>query len=505
MKKINILIIIFSVVIFSCSKKLDQVPISSATSETFYTQQQDFINGSNAIYNSLRGYPDRQLNLSETRSDNLYAVSDGGVRDWEGINSFHKTIASNPYVIEAWNANFNGIYKANVLLEQIATNGSVITDAALKLRLEAEAKFLRAFFYFDLVRWFGKVPIIDHPLLANEALEIGQSPVADVYNLIISDLQFAATSLPDVYSAADKGRATKWAAKGILALVYMTRSAPAYGIDGPGLGLNEWSNALTLLNEIIASTRYSFLPSYTNIFSYTNENNAEVVFDVEYITGVSYVSGTTTVVLGGTFPWVLVPDTWFQSNGKAVQGGLTIRPLSNDLLNAYDAADTRKAFSIQSGFTYNGVTETRSFFKKMVDLTKVPSNRVDWPFNFIVLRYTDVLMMKAECILHGATGTQAEVDAIVTQVRNRAGITGAVTGITLAQLFAERRKEFASEGSRWHDLVRSGQIEQIMLAWDAAEDVLNAMSPFNKNFIIYPIPQTELDVKPGLYTQNPGY
>jgi len=498
MKKQHILIIIFSLVIFSCTKKLDQVPISAATTETFYTQQQDFINGSNAVYNSLRGYPDRQLNLSETRSDNLYAVSDGGVRDWEGINSFHKTIASNPYVIEAWNANFNGIYKANVLLEQLVENGSVIPDATLKLRLEAEAKFLRAFFYFDLVRWFGKVPIIDHPVTANEALEIKQSPVADVYNLIISDLQFAATNLPDVYGAADKGRATKWAAKGILALVYMTRSAPTYGIDGPGLGLNEWSNALTLLNEIVASNRYSFLVSYTNIFSYTNENNAEVVFDVQYVTGLN-------PVVGGTFPWVLVPDTWFQSNGKAVQGGLTIRPVSTDLLNAYAAADTRKAFSIQSGFTYNGVTESRSFFKKMVDLTKVPSNRVDWPFNFIVLRYTDILMMKAECILHGATGTQAEVDAIVTQVRNRAGIIGAATGITLAQLFAERRKEFASEGSRWHDLVRSGQIESIMLAWDTAEDVLNAMSPFNKNFIIYPIPQTELDVKPGLYTQNPGY
>jgi hypothetical protein len=94
MKKQHILIIIFSLVIFSCTKKLDQVPISAATTETFYTQQQDFINGSNAVYNSLRGYPDRQLNLSETRSDNLYAVSDGGVRDWEGINSFHKTIAS---------------------------------------------------------------------------------------------------------------------------------------------------------------------------------------------------------------------------------------------------------------------------------------------------------------------------------------------------------------------------------------------------------------------------
>lgn len=481
-----------------CSKKLNQDPISSATSVTFYTQQQDFIVASNAAYSALRGYPDRQLNLSETRSDNLYAVSDGGVRDWEGINSFHKTIAANPYISEAWNANYNGIYKANVLLEQLAKNGGVITDPALKLRLEAEAKFLRAFFYFDLVRWFGKVPLIDKPVTANEALAIPRTNIADVYSLIISDLQFAGANLPDTYAAADKGRATKWAAKGILALVYMTRSGPTYGIEGPGLGLNEWQAAATLLNEVIASTRFSFSASYNNIFSYTNENNSEVVFDVQYVTGLS-------PVVGGTFAWVLVPDTWFQSNGKAVQGGLTIRPVANDLLNAYAAADTRKAFTIQTGFTYNGVAETRSFMKKYVDLTKVPSNRVDWPINFIVLRYTDILMLKAECILKGATGTQAEVDAVVTQVRNRAGITGAASGITLAQLFAERRKEFAAEGSRWHDLVRSGTVETTMTAFDAAEDVLNAMQPFTKNYIIYPVPQTELDVRPGLYTQNAGY
>lgn len=501
MKKLIILILAAGPFLLnSCTEKLDQVPISSATTSTFYTQPQDFIVASNAVYNSLRGFPDRLLNLSETRSDNLYAASDGGVRDWEGINSFHKTIASNPYVTEAWNANFNGIYKANVLLGQLVSNGTVITDASLRLRLEAEAKFLRAFFYFDLVRWFGKVPLYDHVVSANEAMGIGRSDVQDVYDLIISDLQFAAANLPDTYVAADKGRATKWAAKGILALVHMTRSGPTYGIEGAGLGLNEWGQALGLLNEVIASGRYSFLTSYASIFSYTNENNAEVVFDIQYING-------QNPVVGATFTWVLSPDPWFQANGKPAQGGLTIRPVATGLLNAYEAGDTRKAFCIQNGYTFNGVTESRSFFKKMVDLTKVPPNRVDWPLNYIVLRYTDILMMKAECILKGATGggTQTDVDAIVTQVRNRAGLAGTVSGTTLAQLYAERRLEFAGEGQRWHDLIRSGNVESTMTAFDAAEDVQNAMFPFVKNYILYPVPQNELDVKPGLYTQNPEY
>src|SRR5215211_1691155 len=120
MKKIFLPIIAATVLFSSCKKELDQVPISSVATSNFYKTQNDFIQATNAVYNNLRGYPDRQLNLSETRSDNLYAVSEGGVRDWEGINSFHQTIAGISYVTEAWTANYNGIYKANVLLDQLA-------------------------------------------------------------------------------------------------------------------------------------------------------------------------------------------------------------------------------------------------------------------------------------------------------------------------------------------------------------------------------------------------
>lgn len=493
------LYIIFAVMLFnSCSDELNQLPISSATTVTFYKSSNDFTQGVNAIYADLKAYPDRQLNLSETRSDNLYAVSDGGVRDWEGINSFHKTISSNIYISEAWLTNYNGIYRANVVLDQLAKNGAVITDATLRNRLEAEAKYLRAYFYFDLLRWFGNVPIIDHPVSVSEAVDIPRSPTTDVYKLIISDLQFASDNLAEVNAATDKGRATKYAAKGMLALVYMTRSGPTYDIEGPGLGLNEWGQALTLLNSIIDSKKYSFLTSYSGIFSFANENNAEVIFDIQYITG-------SSPVLGATFPWVLVPDTYFQSQGKAIQGGLTIRPTSDILISSFELGDLRKTFSIQTGFVYNGVSEPRSFFKKYVDLTKVPTNRLDWPINFIALRYTDILMLKAECILKGASGTQAEVDAIVNQVRVRAGLTTTVSNVTLEQLMAERQKEFMAEGSRWHDLVRSGLVTTVIPAWITAVDVQKQIQPFQTNFIIYPIPQSEIDVKVGLYTQNAGY
>ncbi len=114
-------------------------------------------------------------------------------------------------------------------------------------------------------------------------------------------------------------------------------------------------------------------------------------------------------------------------------------------------------------------------------------------------------MLKAECILHGAPGTQADVDAIVNQVRARAG-QPAITNVTLPQLFNERRKEFAGEGSRWFDLQRSGDLITIMNAWIAVDDAqLHKIATVVPNFIIYPVPQSQMDAAPGLYTQNPGY
>ncbi len=498
MKKIFLAAVTVSLFV-SCSKDLNQKPISAATSLTFYANNNDFIQATNATYANLRTYPDRVLNLSETRSDNLYAVSVGGVRDWEGINSFHKTIASNPYIQEAWNSDFNGIYKANTLLDQLQKNGNVITPASLRTRIEAEAKFLRGFYYFDLVRLFGKVPVVDHPLTSTDALAIPRNAVTEVYNLILSDLKFAGDNLPDTYAAADKGRATKWAAKGMLAQVYMTRSGPTYSIDGPGLGLNEWNLAAGLLNETIASNRYSLLNNYADIFAYTNENNAEVVFDIQYISGSSPLEGST-------FPGLLVPDSYFQSLGKVVPGTSNLRPVSNDLLRLYETGEVRRTVSVQTGYTYNGEPELRSFFRKYLDISRIPVNMSDWPINFIVLRYADVLLLKAECVLHGAPGSQAtDVDAVVNRIRQRAGIPANLSNVTMTQLLNERRKEFAAEGLRWNDLVRSGTVETVMTAWIASEDIQKQIQPFQKNYIIYPIPQSELDVKQGLYTQNAGY
>ncbi|MEN9684503.1 MAG: hypothetical protein RLZZ28_289 [Bacteroidota bacterium] len=511
MKKI-LYIAIAAILTTSCSKELNQIPISSATTATFYQQPSDFIQGTNAIYNSLRGYPDRLLNLSEIRSDNIYGVSVAG-RDWDPINNFATGIVPNVYVEEAWNANFSGIFKANTILDQIAKNGAYVGSAALSNRLTAEARFLRAFYYFDLVKYYGKLPIIDHPVVATEAVTITRSSVSDVYNFIMDDLKFAIANLPANYSgtfpsytATDVGRATKYAAEGILALVYMTRSGPTYSIEGPGMASNEWNLAMPLLQDIISSGLFTFNPSYSNVFSYTNQSptptgNKEAIFDIMYMSGQS-------PVLGATHPWILAPQSYFNSFGNPnANGSLEIIPVSNNLFTAYETGDIRKAFTIKSnGYTYLGSTENRPFYKKYLDTTKMPTaSRFDWAMNFIAIRYTDILMLKAECILKGATGgTQADVDLIINQVRTRAGLPSK-TNFTLAQLYDERRKEFAAEGTRWFDLQRSGNLLTVMNAWIAAEDIQKRISPVVANSIIYPVPQTQMDAAPGLYSQNPGY
>ncbi|MFA6086278.1 RagB/SusD family nutrient uptake outer membrane protein [Mucilaginibacter sp.] len=507
-KTLKYSIIWLALIITSCNKELNQIPISSATTATFYSSPSDFVQGVNAIYSGLRSYPNRLLNLSEIRSDNIYGVSSQGIREWDPVNNFQKASGANVYVEEAWATDFNSIYRANVVMDQLAKNGDKIGSAPLQTRLTAETRFLRAFYYFDLVRYYGKLPLVTTPLTPAEANTVGRSSVADVYNLIISDLQYAAANLPVQHTGADVGRATKYAAEATLALVYMTRSGPTYGVDGPGLATNEWGLALPLLQDIINSGLFAMNIDYASIFSYSNQSptpsgNKEAVFDIMYTSGQS-------PSVGASFSWTLAPRDYFFSIKDINQNGsLEIVPVSDDFMNSYETGDLRKAVSVfTAGYAFSGNAEKRPFFKKYLDVTKIPSNsNSDWAINFIAIRYTDILLLKAECVLHGAPGSQgADVDAVVNTVRARAGLSPLVN-VTLTQLFNERRKEFAAEGSRWFDLQRSGNLLTTMNAWIASEDAkkLKQINPVIPGYVVYPIPQSQLDALPGLYTQNTGY
>ncbi|MBC6607616.1 RagB/SusD family nutrient uptake outer membrane protein [Hymenobacter sp. BT188] len=478
----------------SCEDDLDQTPLSNGSVPAFFKTAVDFEQAMNAVYSQLRGYPDRILILSDLRSDNFYGVSSQGVRDWDAINNFNTTLSVSPYMSDTWASDFGAIFRANTMLDQLEANGSVVSEG-LRLRYEGEARFLRAFHYFDLVRMFGRVPVIDKALLPQEVAKIPRGSVAEVYDLIISDLEYAKENLPLNYTGANVGRVTSGAAKGLLALVYLTRSGPTYGIDGPGLASNENDKALALLNEVIDSKRYSLVSSYANVFSYTNENNSEVLFDVQYIVG-----------NGATHPGVMVPDNYFTSLGIPFGSrGIEIKPVSTDFLSILAANDDRRAASVQTGYLVAGVAENRTVLKKYVSAAGRGTGNTDWPINFIVMRYADILLMKAEAILRGGGGTQADALKAVNEVRTRAK-QPALTSLNMMQLMEERRREFLGEGLRWHDLVRSGTVLTTMNAWIAKEDASGKMRRnIGANDIIYAVPLNELSATPGLYDQNPGY
>ncbi len=490
-----------SLALSGCEKDLDQAPISNGSVLTYYKTATDFDQAVTAIYNTLRGYPDREVILSELRSDNIYGISDIGSRDWDPINNFSASLlVINPYVADAWASDYLTIFRANTLLDQLAANGAV--TGSLRTRYEGEAKFLRAFMYLDLVRKFGKVPVISTALGPQEVAATPRGDVTKVYDLIISDLQTAIANLPTTYTAANLGRPTKYAAEGMLALTYLTRSGPTYGINGPGLASNEYNLALPLLNDIIASARYSVLPSYANVFAYNNEDNAEVLWDIQYISNAS-------LGLGGSFVNVVIPDAFYTLSGLSfTAGSVGIKPCSNDLINnSYAATDTRKTFSIQPGYTYAGITETRSFYKKYFSAAGKGASRTDWPINYIVLRYADILMMKAECQVRGIGGSATDAAALLTPMRTRAA-QPAFTTIDLPGLMEERRREFAGENLRWNDLVRSGLALTVMNAWVLKDDIGTSPKitrPITANLLLYPVPQAELSAAPGLYDQNAGY
>ncbi|TDW51746.1 putative outer membrane starch-binding protein [Flavobacterium sp. 270] len=492
----------------SCEDELTQLPLSSGTIESFYATPNDFIQARNATYSlafhgaGTYGYANRLMNLSETRSDNLFATTTAS-RDWEGINSFYTNISSNTYVKEAYTSNYNAIYKANQLLEKLAEKGDLIfTTPADKTSMVAEAKFLRAFCYFDLVRWYGRVPLLDKTVTAEQAAKIPRTPVAEVYNLIISDLQAAIPDLSPAYDAANFGRVSKYGAQALLGLVYMTRSSPTYGIDGATLGLNEWDKAYQQLNEVKKSGLYTFGTDYAAIFKTEGITNKENVLTIPYTQNIS-------TPVGGNFMVELGYEPYFASLGLSAQGALEARPISTGFINSINPADKRKEAGIATSYTVASGTYKGSYtlpvFKKYIDAARYGNGREDWGVDFMVIRYTDVLMMMAECTLHGGGGTQAEVDGIMNQVRTRAGLTANAANTTLDQLFDERRKEFFAEGTRWFDLIRSGNALTLMNAWKTAEDTEGKIRTIDKNSLLYPIPLSEILTVPGLYDQNLGY
>lgn len=499
------------ILLAACEGDLNQLPLSTTTAENFYASATDFEQARNAVYASALhgiagdnyGYPNRKLNLSETRSDNLYATTVAS-RDWQGVNNFFTSLSVNGYLQEAYATNYNAIYKANQLLERLVSTAPEYLDAEAIQTMDAEARFLRAFCYFDLLRYFGKLPLIDRVVSPTEASNIGRADIADVYTLIIADLETAIQNLPTTQT--DYGRATSYWAESLLALVYMTRSSTDYNVADhalPGLGTDDWQTAYDLLNNMAQSGDFEMLDDYGDIFTVEGTANTEVIMSIPY--------GDLNLGVGGSWISTVTSDQYMQHIGlNPDQGGIEERPMSEEFRAQFADDDLRLAFGVVDTFTVVEPGRYINYFSpdpimiKYADASRYGSSRTDWGVDFIVFRYTDILMMMAECRLHGATGS-LNVDDVMNAVRARAGLPEDAAGTTLDDLFAERRKEFFNEGKRWFDLYRSGNAVTTMEQWRAVEDLQQVVNTIRATDLIYPIPQSQINTAPGLYEQNPGY
>lgn len=481
---------------FNCSKQLDIKPISERTTDKFFNSEKDFEQAIIGAYSILKSYPNWMLILSEARSDNTYPRVDGQ-REFEIIGNFQTGISVLSNVASPWYNCYNGIMRTNLIIEKLesSNNSNVSIDENVKKRMTGEVKFLRAFFYFNLVRFYGEVPLLTKVVTASESLTIPRSPVSEIYNnIIIPDFVESIELLPN--SPTQIGRAYKDAARGILATVYLTRSAPGHNIKGSGMNSNEFNKVIELVNQI---TSGGWVDDYKSIFSLHNENNTDIIFDIQFLQNVPGY--------GQSYVTLLLSEPYFKSLGlPSWSGNPGACNISTSAYDLFQPSDIRRDFCIQNGFIDEGGSPRPDKVGiKFLTFGDFPSTSNGWGLNFPVIRYTDLQMMKAEAILKGGSpGNQIDVDNIVNKVRKRAGI-GPLNNVTFEQLMDERRREFMGEGLRWFDILRTPDVVERMNNWRLAEDIYNTISPIKSDFLIYPIPATEIDVKEGLYDQNPGY
>jgi hypothetical protein len=490
LKKCVVLVLIWMVT--GCNQ-LDLVPVSSKSVEGFYKTETHFDQAAIGLYSGLRtAWVTSQSSymLSEGRSDNTFQ---GTAYDDGPVTRFQDTPIL-PVLNSVWSSYYTVINRCNRIIGQI---DDVEMTQEKRQQYLGEALFVRGVLYFDLVRYFGGVPLVTTSLSVTESQSTPRSSVEEVYDQIVDDLREAAGLLPPVYDSRDKGRATQWAAKGYLGKVFFFRS-------GYPLLKNEWEQAKNVFKEVIDSGQFEFFDSYEDIYKFENEGGRQQVFSIQFKAG---VSGH-----GNPFP------TRNASNDIAplpeAQGGLSFGGspfnlfLSEDVVGSFETGDLRKEVAIRSSWLHkSGETiTTLPTCRKYQNGPVVAAN--DWDIDWIALSYTDILMMYAESLNELGYSSGGEAFEILNNVRKRAGLPVKSAGdIPDQQAFRlwmehERRVEFCFENLRWFDLVRTDRALDVMKAflgnYGMAENIRN------RDQYYYPIPQAVRDVTPHI-EQNQGY
>lgn len=456
--KQSYIILIFAVsCCISCSDSFtDLAPISQRNAGNFYRTASDMEVAVTAIYNTLKAngcYNQSYWVLQELRSDNTFWDGTGLAEEITVFDKFTDISTSN-ITEDAWNDSYLGISRANIVLGRI---DGVDMDAALKDRFKGEALFLRSLFYYHLAVGFGNIPLVlTETVSVEEGQEHVQVDASVVYNQLIADLTDAVSKLPQNYSGADVGRATKGAASTLLGKIYLT--------------IGDMGNAESTLRSVV-SGGYSLVPEFANIWGVDNEHNSESIFEVEFEGGFGDQGNQFTNQFNGIL-------------AAAVTSGLRNIP-EWDLVNEFEAEDERLAATIE------GTTADATGYCIKYGSTNAFSDN-DAPNNWIVFRYADVILMLAE-----ALGESAEAYDLINQVRGRAGLSPIDSnspGSFTEKLLHERRVELAFENHRWADLLRFG----------VAESTMSAQGKPVNGKLLFAIPQRELDLNSN-FSQNPGY
>lgn len=503
MKKItiNILGLLLVVTLFTaCKKWTDYNPREDfrITELDYLQSESDYRTMAVSVYTPLQ-WLNQAVPVGDIASDN--AVSGGenasDVLSLQQIDDYTHTPV-NSTLTELWQAAYEGINRANYMHQYKDKNlaGNTV-DFAGKASLYGEVYFLRAYYYFHLVRFFGDVPLFTEKRLGlSESKTLQRSPKAEVYAQIEADLQQAIAALPAVQ--VEKGRATKHAAQALLGKVYLYQ--------------NKFDAAAAVLDEVINSNAFSLVQNFGSIFLASGENGPESVFEIQYSNNSPYYNWGGYNRGQGNYA---VQQTGIRGlSGSAdmpyAAGWSTNLPTQN-LAAAYEAGDQRKAVTILDIEAYKGANpqfnityqeapykNTGLYNQKYHPRKGETSGQVELNYlnNFRTIRYAEVLLMAAEAHTRSTTPNFQKAQNYLNLVRRRAfgdnahDISATGDALKLA-IWEERRRELAMEGDRFFDLVRTGQAAAKIPGFQAGKHE------------VFPIPQQEVNIS-GL-GQNAGY
>ena len=463
--------------------------------DLFYKNETQFNQALSGVYGQLQGITNSAYIFQEFPSDNttldFNPLDRGGAAGWEAFE-FSTVNQGNGEISNVWNQYYSALYNTNYTLEKLATS---TLDPAVKGPIEGQLKFLRGYFYFNLVQYFGDVVLVTSTLASpNQAFDLVRSPQADVWAQVEKDLKEAAALLPATYPASQMGRVTKGAALSLLGKAQLTQK--------------KYTDAVATLKQV---TGYSLNPVYADNFNPAKKNGPESIFEVQY-------QGGNDLGEWSNFAYVFAP----RLSAGAVTGYANTNPSgrnipTNDLIAAYEPGDLRKDASLKTSYTLNGTVVPIPYIIKFTHAHTITGRTDDnWP----VLRYADVLLMLAEAI-NEQSGPTAEAFGYLNQVRTRAGLKE-LTGLDKAgfktAVLQERRVELAFENQRWFDLRRTktpAELTAFMNAYGAREKAKPTVDrggiAFNALDYVYsdyeyflPIPAPQILINSKL-SQNPGY